>query len=233
MLTVSCRLTAYYAEFDRLQHCYANINPAIRNLFTYGAHSPKIQFGPDDLVYPDIREGFKPCLLLKTYAALADIEKTYDYDFLIRTNASTFWDFDQVLTRLDSLPKTHCLAGSEGILQPPQLHGVALIMSRDVVQKLLTIPEQVLERSTTESEDRVLTKLVEQDLGIPRIVQPNICFVTNQLKFDPAEIEKLLIRARHHKLDHYRVKNQQCPTRELDHQIIKYLIQHFYKISVD
>lgn len=241
MLTVSCRVTDYYAEFDRIQHSYANQNPQILNLFTYGKHSDRIQFGPHDLVYPDIPEGFKPHMLNKTYAALADIERMYDYDFLIRTNASTFWDFERVLRRLDTLPSTRCLAGSEGILEPRQLHGVALVLSRDVVQQLLTIPEQVAARATTESEDRVLTKLVEQDLQIPRTVQPNICYITNQLSFDASEIDHYIKRAQKHNLDHFRVKNvphipgqkMDLQRREVDHQVLKYLIKQFYNISLD
>jgi hypothetical protein len=49
-------------------------------------------------------ESLEPGILLKTMAAFRYCEKNYDYDFILRTNLSSFWNFPVFSTYLSDLP---------------------------------------------------------------------------------------------------------------------------------
>ena len=130
-----------YPHFKNVYEQYINENPNIKVLFVYG-DSPTLIANEYDLVY-DVFENDYPGMITKTLLAMKDIENTYDYDFLIRTNLSTFWDLHRLEHRLDKLPKTQCLTGTQVKLKNKTgddyhyIAGYDMVISRDLVQSII------------------------------------------------------------------------------------------------
>lgn len=165
-----------YPVFKKIYEQYINIHPDYKFFFVYGDY---IQFEPQahDLIYPDIKEQLAhPCMLAKTLRAMKYIDENYDYDFLIRTNLSTFWDLEQLTLRLNQLPKTHCLTGTSCYRNHLHRHinqyinyhwisGFDLVASRDLVQATLPYHDLMLSntfRPIMDLEDYALTTAMKQ-----------------------------------------------------------------------
>lgn len=73
---------------------YMNIDPSIKVFFVYGKlNNELVDYDPTcDLIYNDVNESY-PVFIHKTIKAMETIHTLFTYDFFIRTNLSTFWDF--------------------------------------------------------------------------------------------------------------------------------------------
>ncbi len=87
----------------------------------------------DDTIYAQTEESINPGLQNKTILALEHIlsqEKKYDY--IIRTNLSTFYVFPRLLEFLKNCPKTRYYAGP--LMKMGIASGSGFIMSRDIAE---------------------------------------------------------------------------------------------------
>ena len=113
-------------------HYTANRPPWLDLKFVYGSNisSP----GDFDLVYPQVGETLVPGMFNKTIVAL---EESSEYDFVIRTNLSTWFHWANLLSYLLSCKRLGLYAGC---IPNGSLHvsGYCIIMSADVVGMLLT-----------------------------------------------------------------------------------------------
>lgn len=108
----------------------------IRVMYYYGGKEKNEIFG--DNIYLTDDDGYHEPLFNKTISAFKMVYENVDFDVLIRTNASTFWRPEVVYNILkrcelkDFYGSTHCHPDDKGCFA-----GVSLIMSRDVVKKIL------------------------------------------------------------------------------------------------
>jgi len=74
-------------------------------------------------------ESFIPGIYQKSIKAIEYINNKYSYDYVIRTNLSTFWHIENLFNLLNMKPKTNFAAGYafQGFIS-----GTGIIMSRDV-----------------------------------------------------------------------------------------------------
>jgi hypothetical protein len=92
------------------------------------------------LVFPGI-SGWAG-ILPTTLSALDYITSNFDYDFIVRTNVSSYWNTSRLITVLNSMPRTDLFMGLVGTtsihdFQLNFVSGAGMIMSRDVVEKIL------------------------------------------------------------------------------------------------
>jgi hypothetical protein len=91
------------------------------------------------------KESYIPGILNKTVTSMEAVLKKYDFDFLIRTNLSSFWNFKNLRNHIETLPKEKCInaviGNHIGIKFPS---GAGFILSIDMV-KLLTDKKDTLE----------------------------------------------------------------------------------------
>ena len=107
-----------------------------------------------------------------------------------------------------------------------------MVMSADVVEQLLEIPDIVQARAMEDSEDKMFTRIIEENLKIQRTVQPRLHYVCNLKSYDEQRILEHIRTGEARGCDHYRVNNwAQDRTRILDQNVLKYLIRHYYGIS--
>lgn len=121
ILVIASHDTSYYHKARTVWKAYMNRFPSIKIYMLYGATSLPDQ-DESDLVYDDISESLVPGILQKTLRAMKYVHETYTYDYLIRTNISTFWDLHHIELLLSSCPTSRCYAGGHN-LSPLTLHG--------------------------------------------------------------------------------------------------------------
>lgn len=224
-----------YSEFRKIWQQYLNVDPDIKVLMVYGNQH---NFEPQnyDLIYDDIEENYYPGMILKTMRAFEYIDDHYNYDFLVRTNLSTFWDMSKLKQRLENQPKQKCLTGSlrrcryKGKPSPDYIGGINLVLSRDLVQKLIEYKDEVC--SWDLPEDWAMTQLFI-NMGLP----PRQCLPKpmHLMEHHKEYNEKVLLReiqvAKEKNCDNYRIKSPVQDRLNQDISIAKLLLREIYNIN--
>jgi len=217
-----------YSQFKYIWEQYHNLNKEIKVFYTYGAG---IKFNPSswDLVF-DIPENITPPnSAKKVIKALEYIDKNYKYDYLIRTNLSTFWDFNGILSRVNTLPRTDCLSGNVGLLSPPFVTGISMILSANLIPKIIADQDKVLIKYPKYvAEDRMISEYFYKYLGIPIInTEKRTHRIEDLVSADETKILEEINLGKKNGCDHFRVKN--LHNRELiDTQVHKTLLKMYY-----
>jgi len=223
-----------YPFMRSIYQSYMFSHPDIKVLFVYGAGT-SFNRQEYDLVYDDIPENYYPGMIAKTLAAMEHIDQTYNYDYLIRTNLSTFWDFNKLIDKLNLLPFTNCMAGTQVLMKDEAgnelnyVSGFDMIISRDLIKKIIPFKSEII-------ADKVWQNL--EDLAICNAVNrySNFSMDTNFVKNNaalmgmcPFDEDHYNIRLRDQQaknLNHFRVKNR--TDRRIDKQILKRLLLYVY-----
>ena len=231
MLVLASDDKPIYKFFKHMQETYMNENPLIKFFFVYGAGVTFDQ-QEHDLVYNDIKETLiPPWMTMKVIRAMEYIDTNFTYDYLIRTNLSTFWHLSLLIERLNTLPKSNCLSGRIGTFPPPFVTGTGMIISSDLIP--LIIKDQKLVNVFYEkyvAEDRMLSEYFTNHCHVPIIRSRNILFFENIQTFDPDQISKIIQNGIVDKYDHFRLKNKH--NRQIDIEIAKLLCQIVYNKSL-
>lgn len=212
---------------------YMHLDPTLKVYFVYGQLQGTLEDfdATSDLVYPDIAESY-PVLIEKTVRAMEHIDKQVTYDYFIRTNLSTFWDFQKLHMHLNELPVFGCYSG-DGPLpgytkQGWYLSGTDTIVTPEMVKTMIhnkhLIDYQLV-------EDAAMGKFFHGILRAPML--PNrICFFEDIVSIDENEKidHRITLAIQTHK-DHYRVKTQSYLREEIDLYIYKCLLKRIYNIN--
>lgn len=241
-----------YQFFRRMQLAYTNLNPDVKTFFTYGENITSFIPNPEyDIVNPGVVDSIfreipdpKYCnpmvpMLHKTVDAIQQINTQYDYDFLVRTNLSTFWHLDRLLKTLDTLPTDLCLAGSRlGYSPPPFIVGTGMIVTRQMASQLveqqdkLFTPERLACRKVGKHEDRELSEFFQNVLGAEPRPLNNILNLDKLTEPDEAYLDKWTDWAERNRMDHARIKNDADRMR-LDPFVGKYLCRKYYQRDIE
>lgn len=93
----------------------------------------------DDIIWSQTDEGWTPAsagVLNKTLLSLEALQpRFHEFDFILRTNLSSFYIFPRLLDFLKTLPKTGCYSGAP--LGDNIASGAGFIMSPDVAELLI------------------------------------------------------------------------------------------------
>lgn len=223
-----------YPHFKQVYEEYMNENPNIKVLFVYG-NSPNLIAKPHDLMY-DVFENDYPGMITKTLYAMQTIENTYDYDFLIRTNLSTFWDLTKLGDRLNTLPTKHCLTGTYQKLRYKDgkdyhfFAGYDMIISRDIIQKILPHVDEIIEQKVPFNlEDLSMCSSVEKytDICIPSLSNASHVIYVNMDEFSEKEFQRIFFNIYSKtKADHFRIRTR--VNRNVDKLIHEKLLWEIY-----
>jgi hypothetical protein len=210
--------------FKAVHEQYINTNKDIRAFYVYG-NTQVSRPSEHDLIFSNIPETNHPGILLKTVAALEYLSENFTYDYVIRTNLSTFWDLNKLLNRLDTLPASNCVRGTPMSLAVDStrynfISGFDLVLSKDVVQVIIDnkqelVTQQVYINLEDLSICDIISKYTKHKFDTPEILH----------LADDAQILELVdktvvsIKNTGRVFDHYRVKNR------FDRQTDKLLMQ--------
>lgn len=153
-------------------------------------------------------------MITKTVYAMEWIHSHFSYDFLIRTNIGTFWDWSMLLQHLDDLPTSQYFLVGDGPFQDMYVSGTDTIVPRNMVPGIITHKAAILApaMSMNHPEDYLLGYIFHGKLGAP-FLPSRIHFMENFTSTDPAPIRSSIAIARRARKDHYRVKNGNMATR--------------------
>lgn len=223
-----------YDYFKKVYLAYKDCNPYIKVFFVYGSGTT-FERQEHDLVYDWVKESVTPPYpSTKVINALEYIDNNYNYDYLIRTNLSTFWDFNSLLTRLDTLPSKRCLSGRIGYIPPEFVVGTGMIISSDLIPEIIEQRDVVnVKYPKYVAEDRILSEFFTNKLGVTIIKADDKIHNIEKLTSDDKdtilrEIQKGIALNK----DHYRIKNM-SDRMKIDTAVAKTLCELFYNKVVN
>jgi hypothetical protein len=242
ILVLASNNNGIYKNARKVWQAYGNIDSEIRTYMVYGNADNKIDnLNEFDLVYDDIEESHNPGMLKKTIRAMEYIDATYEYDFFIRTNISTFWDFSILKRNLYNLPTSECYSG-DGPLTPSgydsengyYLSGTDTIITPESVKAIIK-NKKTLDYKIP--EDAAMGIFFNGVLKCP-FIKSQIFFMekfnlrNNILDlFEKLKIMASIWYARKIQKDHYRVKTLTSNREITDMYIYKQLLKYVYQIN--
>ena len=141
MLIISSDTDPVYAEHRKVWSSYMNSNPEIECYFIQYRDGPQEIEG--NIFWLNGQESFAG-IITKTLDSLEYFLRN-KYDFIVRTNLSSVWNFNALLKHLETLPRekvyTGIIGNHEGIFFAS---GCGFIMTPDVA-KLLIVNRQIAE----------------------------------------------------------------------------------------
>lgn len=225
--------TPLYPFFKQVYEKYMFEEPEIKVLFVYGGGT-SFQRKEYDLVYDDVFENDYPGMITKTLNAFQHIEEKYDYDFIVRTNLSTFWNLSLLKKRLYTLPVDNIVAGT--LVRPKiddityeYISGFDLVISRNLIQQIIPHRDSIIEQKVASNME---------DLSICTAIKnyANVSCQTDYhrhragwMSFDPFSEERYQMGiqiAKKDNLDHFRVKTR--TNRNVDKLIHERLLMDIY-----
>lgn len=148
MLVIASNENNIYKNARTVWKKYMNINPSVKIFFVYGKlDNQLIDLDSSDIILNDLKESLSnDTILIKTLTAMAIINKSFSYDYFIRTNISTFWNLNIINKLLDKCPKYKCYVGGHNLspcyindeyLTTPIYSGVCIVITPDIVTLIL------------------------------------------------------------------------------------------------
>jgi hypothetical protein len=128
-------------------------------------------------------------ILPNTISAMQYLYKNVDFDFLVRTNQSTYWNLTKLEKLLTTLPTRKLYAGHNMFVNDMHfVSGSGIILSRDLVDQIIESQDQIdSELIDDVSIGRFMESIKVQPISIPR---PSINFLFKKCRFS-ASIEIL------------------------------------------
>lgn len=177
-----------------------------------------------DTLYLQTENNLNPGIIKKTVMALEALSSRIgtEFNFVLRTNLSSFYIFDRLLEYLKRLPVTNCYSGS--ILGPYSISGCGFIISPDVAQ--IMIENKTFLINSPLPDDDATGELMHAK-GIPPIFHPRRDYYVLKRDWTPNdEIPPHIFQVR--------VKNDVYALRHTDDMIIyKWLLKKFYHINLN
>jgi hypothetical protein len=169
-----------YIELQKIWRFYMHRDPEhIEAYFIKGnEHLPKKTMIKGDIIWSKTKEGWIPDsagILNKTILSLEMmIPRMNEFDYILRTNLSSFYVFPRLLSFLKTLPKTGCYCGSAIHSGSTIASGCGFIISPDVVKKLVRHKRHLL--NVAHIGDDVAIGCFLHDRGIRFLPQKRIDF---------------------------------------------------------
>ena len=129
-------------QTDRLMACYkrwvnymVDMNPNFYTIFVVYDHKAKVTtFRNHLLTLAHFPETFDK-IHNKTIRAMLFTRRYIEYDYILRSNLSTIWDFNMFEKLLDTLPPSNVLAGPD--IDGRFIMGTGMLFSKDIVDIIL------------------------------------------------------------------------------------------------
>jgi hypothetical protein len=150
ILVIATNDTQYFKNCRKIWKAYKDLNKNIKVFFVYGKLCESLEDkDSSDIIFEEIVDDLILPTVPKNLLAMNHIYNTCTYDYLIRTNLSTFWDFKNIELLLEQCPKEKCYTGGHDLspfliqgvspimLTKPLYSGVCMVFTPDVVLNML------------------------------------------------------------------------------------------------
>jgi hypothetical protein len=161
-------------------------------------------------------------ILEKTLDAFDFCVNNYNFNYIFRTNLSSFIVLDKFIEMIEKLNKTDYAGGVNGVHKNIKfISGAGMLFSKDVIENMVINRQQIF-------------NLMIDDVDIGRYLQ-------NKYKYEhlnryDIDTHNNLLSDRNLQIhlnniinnDHYHIRLRN-PNREIDIQVVKFLTNHYYK----
>jgi hypothetical protein len=223
-LIISSKNESYYQEMKKLTSMYMRNYSNNINFFFVEADpniKPEMEIIGND-IFIKYKESYST-IFIKTIRALKYINDNYDYNYLIRTNSSSFFNIEKMLKYLSNLPKEKFAIGFT--LNIPKygnfLHGTSIIITKDISYYLY----KYYNKNYLKIADDVFISLIlkSQNITLNVLDETQIQFLIddNYDELKPKFLE-------HDNILYYRIKNNK--DRNIDILYFKFLLQKIYNV---
>jgi len=216
-----------YTEFTEYWKQYMNKFPDVRCFFLYS--DPNIEYDvivEDEKIIHKFQEWYEPGILYKTIAGMFVVERLFKYDYILRTNLSSFIHIPRILAFLENKPKQNYAAAKQSVYREGIgfLSGAGFILSNDIIKEIL---DQVFNKNCTENfeinmapDDVAITMILQRFLKLDRLYE--LPRYDCEDLIDPNNIPNNIF--------HIRNKTEwKYHNRDYDIKNMKILIDHFYE----
>jgi len=218
--------TPHYDEFKKCWDVYASKFPEVKCFFLYSDPSIKADVIVDkDTITHKYEEWYEPGILFKTIAGMEMCSQLFHYDYLLRTNLSSFIHIPRILEFLKTQPTSNYIAAKTNIYREGVvcLSGAGFILSRDVVQSFLRVI----------TENRITNDVIQlpDDVAISKILEDYVKIekFTEILRYDCEEVT--LPESIPNHIFHIRNKTEwKYHHREIDIENMTRQIAYFYNV---
>lgn len=226
ILVLSSDIGRLVQNCRKVWHQYMHRHPDVKVFLVYGNsfHGTPLE---NDLIFSDIEEVYNPGMLQKTLRAMEYIEEHYSYDFLLRTNIGTFWNFPNLMKHLDALPLRNCYSG-DGPFEETYLSGTDTIVNRHMIQGFIMHQEEL---DYGVDEDKAMGLIFHGVLGAP-FRKSRIFFMEDFLTSDKRLIVQAIQEGLKNDADHYRVKNYRADRNVVDLACYIHLCHEIYGLNI-
>ncbi len=217
-----------YIEFQKVWRAYMHLDP--RHVEAYFIRSDPELRAPyeiqGDVIWCKGKECLEPGILQKTVFSLECLaERLDEFDYVLRTNLSSFYVFPVLLEFLETLPRNQCYAAVPYLCELRLYFGsgAGFIMSTDTAKILIKKKKELLRM---QQPDDVAIGLLFFRHGIPLLPTPRM----ELLNLKSWEEQRGQLSPDQF---HFRVKNSDQDKRYTEDVIIqKELLQKYYNITL-
>jgi hypothetical protein len=214
MLVISSDNEQIYAEHRKIWSSYMNSSPNIDCYFIqYGNESQKLD---GNILWLTGKESFNN-IIRKTVDSIEYFLNLNHYDFIIRTNLSSFWNFNSMLRMLETLPKEKIYAGFIGNHNGiPFASGSGFILTADMCNLLI------------KHKDLLYSVNIIDDVDIGYTMRKLGIFITPRIRSDFFSDKMYKNYVFNPNVFHYRIK---CNNRYEEIGIMNDLLVKCYSVS--
>ncbi|MDE3046245.1 MAG: hypothetical protein KGJ02_06340 [Verrucomicrobiota bacterium] len=154
-----------YIELQKLWQLYMHYDPEHVESYFIRA-DPQLRSTVQvkgDVVWSRTKECGLPGILMKTLLSLEHfLPRLKEFDFVIRTNLSSFYAFPRLLEFLETLPRKKCYAGPPARQDGTVASGCGIIFSSDVVELLVKYKHRCLGLREMDYDDVVMWHVLSE-----------------------------------------------------------------------
>ncbi len=237
VLIIASDNTKAYIELQKIWRSYMNSDPEHFEVYFIRGNpelsQPYLIEGND--LFVKTEEGYQPGIVNKTILSMEALRpRLKEFDFVLRTNLSSFYVFPELIKFVMKLPKERSYSGVSMYLPADRrpkfgtiyfVSGAGFLLSSDLVEMLLDGKEEISKLSA-ELPDDVLIGFFFQQRKIPHIPADRAdIFSLEQwiTKKDKIPSDSFHFRAKSH-------GNQRSPEESFEEEISvnRELLKHFY-----
>lgn len=230
VLIIDSNTAPVYGELEKIWRCYMHLDPEhIESYFIRGDPDLSQEYEiKGDIIFSKTAECLLPGVLNKTLLSMECLLprlKAENFDYVLRTNLSSFYYFPNLLKTLKDLPKKQCYFSfplRSKRLPPGQNinygSGAGFILSIDLVEELV------------QNKNELWNCEIIDDAAIGRFFKDKVEIIpAERVVFNSLKKWKRADKKAIKNAYHFRVKNKK-PHLRLDHDIIihKGLLNLFY-----
>jgi hypothetical protein len=175
ILLIIASHTEDYDKFKTQWQRYMSLFSNVKAFFLYS--DPDIEYdaivSENEIVHKH-KEWYEPGILYKTFAGMQLCNDLFSYDYILRTNLSSFYHIPRLLDFLMTQPKSNYVAARQTLFREgiPFISGAGFIVSRDIVTSLLDLmykPNVFTEDLIYLPDDVALSTLLNRYIRIDHI----------------------------------------------------------------